>query len=73
MVCLHNVITAYVEDVKDGRRFLDLARSITPNKPILLFKAGSSDASAQAVMSHTASMAGDDCVFDAVCRQAGIL
>ncbi len=67
------VITAYVEDVKDGRRFLEIARRITPYKPILLFKAGSSDASARAVMSHTASMAGDDHIFDAACRQAGVL
>ncbi|MFH2131267.1 MAG: CoA-binding protein [bacterium] len=67
------VIAAYVEDVKDGRRFLNIARAITPHKPILLFKAGSSDASARAVKSHTASMAGNDRVFDAACRQAGVL
>ena len=67
------VITAYVEDVKDGRRFLEVARSISPKKPILLFKAGSSEASARAVRSHTASMAGNDTVFDAACRQAGVL
>ncbi len=67
------VITAYVEDVKDGRRFLEIARAITPHKPILLFKAGSSEASARAVRSHTASMAGNDTVFDAACKQAGVL
>ncbi len=67
------VITAYVEDIGDGRRFLEIAGKITPRKPILLFKAGSTEASARAAQSHTAAMAGNDEIFDAVCRQSGVL
>ncbi len=67
------VITAYVEDIGDGRRFLEIAGRITPRKPILLFKAGSSEAAARATRSHTAAMAGNDDIFDSVCRQAGVV
>ena len=67
------VITGYVEEVSDGRRFLELAREISPKKPILLFKAGSSPAAARAARSHTAAMAGNDEIFDMACRQAGVI
>jgi acyl-CoA synthetase (NDP forming) len=67
------VITAYVEDVGDGGRFLDVARAVTAKKPLLIYKAGSSEASARAARSHTAAMAGNDAIFDAVCRQAGAI
>ncbi|MBU2548104.1 MAG: CoA-binding protein [Proteobacteria bacterium] len=67
------VITAYLEDVRDGRRFVELARRITPRKPVLVFKAGSTPASARAARSHTAALAGDDAIFDRACRQAGVI
>lgn len=67
------VITAYLEDVGDGGRFLEVAKEVTSKKPLLIYKAGSSDASARAARSHTAAMAGDDAIFDAVCRQAGAI
>ena len=67
------VITAYVEDVGDGRRFLEVARKITDRKPLLLVKAGSTPSAARACLSHTAAIAGNDDVFDAACRQAGII
>jgi acetyltransferase len=67
------VITAYIEDVGDGRRFFEVARQITLKKPLLVFKAGSTPEAARAAKSHTAAMAGNDAVFEAVCRQAGIL
>ncbi len=67
------VIAAYVEDVGDGQRFLEIAGKITPKKPIVLFKAGSTQASARASRSHTAAMAGNNDIFDAACRQAGVI
>jgi len=67
------VITAYIEDVDDGRRFLEVARRITSSKPLLVFKAGSTPAAARAARSHTAAMTGNDSVFDAACQQAGVI
>jgi acyl-CoA synthetase (NDP forming) len=67
------VITGYLEDVMDGRRFLDAARAAAAKKPLLIYKAGASQASARAARSHTAAMAGSDEVFDAACRQAGVI
>lgn len=67
------VITAYVEDVGDGGRFLEVAKAVTAKKPLLIYKAGSSEASARAARSHTAAMAGNDAIFDAICRQAGAI
>jgi acyl-CoA synthetase (NDP forming) len=67
------VITFYVEGFKDGRRFLDGAREVSKEKPILIFKGGQSKLGARATLSHTASIAGENAIVDAMCRQAGII
>jgi acyl-CoA synthetase (NDP forming) len=67
------VIISYVEDIGDGNRFLKVAKSVTEKKPLLIYKAGSSEAAARAARSHTAALAGNDEIFDAVCRQAGAI
>ncbi len=67
------VVIGYVEDVGDGRRFLEVAREVVRKKPLLIYKAGTTQAAARAARSHTAAMVGDDDVFDAACRQAGII
>jgi acyl-CoA synthetase (NDP forming) len=67
------VIGLYVEGFKDGRRFLRVAREVSRRKPILILKGGSSKVGARATLSHTASIAGEDAIFDAVCRQAGMI
>ena len=67
------VIVFYIEGLKDGRRFFDLAREISREKPIIMAKGGRTGHGARATMSHTASIAGTDAVFDAMCRQAGII
>ena len=67
------VIVFYMEGFKDGRRFFDLAREVTKTKPVLVFKAGHTAAGTRATLSHTASLSGSDAVFDAMCRQTGII
>ena len=67
------VIVFYMEGFKDGRRFFELAREVVKSKPILIFKAGRTEAGTRATMSHTASLAGSDEIFDALCRQAGLI
>ena len=67
------VILSYVEGFKDGGRLLKVAREVTREKPVVMLKAGKTAAGARAAMSHTASIAGSDRVFDAACRQSGII
>ena len=67
------VIALYLEGLKDGRRFLRVAREVSRQKPILVLKGGRSAEGARATLSHTASIAGEDSIFDAVCRQAGLI
>jgi acetyl coenzyme A synthetase (ADP forming)-like protein len=64
-------IALYIEGVRDGRRFMDAARKC--RKPIVVLKPGVTERGAKAVESHTKSMAGRDAVFEAACRQSGIV
>ncbi len=67
------VIAIYVEGVQDGRRFVETAREVTKKKPVVLLKAGKNNAGAQAVSSHTGSLAGAYTAYQAVFRQTGII
>jgi len=67
------VISMYLESIRDGRRLIQTARSVTKIKPVLVFKSGRTKEGAKASASHTGSMALDDKIFDSLCRQSGIL
>jgi acetyltransferase len=67
------VILSYIEGFKDGKRFLAVARKVSKKKPIVMLKAGKTQAGAKAAASHTAALSGSDAVFDAVCRQSGVI
>ena len=67
------VIVLYLEGLKDGRRFFTVARQVIKKKPIVVYKGGRSAAGARATLSHTASIAGSENIFDAVCKQVGLL
>jgi acyl-CoA synthetase (NDP forming) len=67
------VIVLYIEGLKDGGRFFEVARRVVRQKPIIVYKAGRSAAAERAAMSHTASIAGSSRVFDSMCRQIGLL
>ena len=66
-------IGMYLEGVVDGRRFVRAADMACKRKPVVVMKAGHSEAGAAAVASHTGSLAGSDAVFDAVCRRTGLV
>lgn len=66
-------VALYMEGVKDGRRFLEVARKATAKKPVLAYKVGRTEAGARAAATHTASMTGSLQLFDAACRQAGVI
>ena len=67
------VIILYAEGIKDGRRFFEVCSETLKKKPIILYKGGSSPAGARATMSHTASIAGSDLVFQSACKQLGLI
>ena len=68
-----NVILAYLESVKDGPKFREVARRVTRKKPIVVLKSGRSSAGAKAASSHTGSLAGSDAAYDAAFQQSGVL
>ena len=65
------VIGIYLENVADGRKLMEAAKK--SRKPVLIYKVGKTKEGAMAAMSHTAGMANNDWIFDAACRQAGII
>lgn len=70
---LTNTILLYIESVKNGRRFLESARRVTRKKPIIVIKGGRSQAGDRAAASHTGALASNIRVFEAACRQAGVV
>ena len=66
------VITLYLESLSSGRAFATTAREVAREKPVLVLKAGRSEAGKQAAASHTGALAGTDAAFDAACRWAGL-
>ncbi|MBP0457985.1 acetate--CoA ligase family protein [Streptomyces montanisoli] len=66
-------IAMHLEDLKDGRAFVEAARQTVPRKPVVVLKAGRTAAGARAAGSHTGALAGDDAVYDDILRQAGVI
>jgi len=67
------VIAMYLEGVDGGRRFVDIARSISLRKPIVAIKAGYTEAGRNAAASHTGALAGTDSAYQAAFHHAGII
>jgi acetyltransferase len=67
------VISAYVEAITDGRRFMEVARQVTRHKPVIVLKVGATQGGARAVMSHTGALAGSERAYQAAFKQTGVL
>ena len=67
------VITLYIEGLREARRFLKVARSTTLSKPVVAMKSGGTKGSMKAARSHTGALAGSDAVYSAAFRQAGVI
>ena len=65
------VIVMFLESIRQGRRFMKIAAAC--DKPIIVYKAGVTEAGRTRAQSHTASLANDDAVVDAALRQAGVI
>ncbi|TFF86090.1 MAG: hypothetical protein EU551_02630 [Promethearchaeota archaeon] len=67
------IIGFYLEGLKNGRKFVELAKEISKIKPIIVWKVGKTKAGMKAATSHTGSLCGDFTVWDNMFEQAGIL
>jgi acetyltransferase len=67
------VITLYLEGVSDGRHFLEQARQVTRQKPVVALKVGRYERGQQAVASHTGALAGLESAYNAAFRRAGVI
>jgi acetyl coenzyme A synthetase (ADP forming)-like protein len=68
-----DIILGYIEDVVDGKRFLETAKRASKVKPIILVKSGGTQAGARAASSHTGALAGSEIAFNAAFRQTGVI
>jgi len=66
-------ILLYIESLSNFRKFMSAARAVSRIKPIIILKAGRSEAGAKAAASHTGAMAGEDAAYDAAFKRAGIV
>jgi acetyltransferase len=67
------VILLYIEDIVDGRKFVNTVSKVTEEKPIIAVKAGVSPEGAKAASSHTGALAGSDEAYNAILKQSGVL
>ncbi|NOX71865.1 MAG: CoA-binding protein [Candidatus Micrarchaeota archaeon] len=67
------IICVYMEGAKDGRKFFNIAKKVAKDKPIIVLKAGQTEAGKVAASSHTGALAGSYKIYSSVFRQTGIL
>jgi acyl-CoA synthetase (NDP forming) len=67
------IISIYIEGVKDGRRFVRILGDAARAKPVILLKGGSGEAGGRAAAGHTGALAGDEATWDSLCKQLGII
>ena len=67
------IVTMYLEGVKEPRRFAKALRQAAARKPVILLKGGRGKAATETVVSHTGSLAGNWLVWDSLCRQMGCI
>lgn len=67
------IIAAYIEGVRDGRRFFEALREAAESKPVVLYKGGRTEAGKRAALGHTASMTSSVAIFEGMCRQTNTI
>ncbi len=67
------VILLYIEGLRDARRFIEVAERTSVKKPIVVLKAGKTEAGAKAAASHSAALAADETIFQGVMKQTGMI
>lgn len=67
------VVCLYMEGIENGRKFIEIANKVVKTKPVLAVKGGVTREAANRALSHTASIAGTNEVFDAALKKAGVI
>lgn len=67
------IITAYIEGVRDGRRFLKAVREVSPSKPVIIWKGGLTQGGGRAAYSHTGSLGVEEAIWKAFLSQSGAI
>jgi acyl-CoA synthetase (NDP forming) len=67
------IIMLYIEEIKRGKKFIELITRISPKKPIIALYVGGTEGGAKAVSSHTGSLGGNDRIFDSLFKQKGVI
>ena len=70
------VVMVYIEELRDGDRFVEVVRKMTAGErhmPVLVIKSGRTSAGAKAAASHTGALAGTEALYDAIFKQAGVI
>ncbi|HCO99744.1 MAG TPA: acyl-CoA synthetase [Candidatus Moranbacteria bacterium] len=67
------VIGMYLEGIKDGRKFIEVAKKVSKIKPIVILKAGKTEKAQIAISSHTGALAGNDEIIDIAFEKAGVI
>ena len=66
-------IIMYIEAIRDGRRFIKIAREVSIHKPIIVYKGGRTSGSARAARSHTGALSGNNKIYHGLFRQTGLI
>jgi len=66
-------IVMYIEAIRDGTRFIEVARAVTKIKPVVVYKGGRTSGSARAASSHTGALSGEKKVYEGLFHQTGII
>lgn len=67
------IICLYIEGIKDGKKFMKIAREVAKKKPVIAIKGGITNAGAKAALSHTASLAGAAGIYKAAFKQSNVI
>ncbi len=67
------IVAMYIEGLKDGKRFRQALEKISSKKPVIIFKGGTTEGGARAVAGHTSSLAGNERIWDSLCKQFNII
>ncbi len=70
---LTKTVVLYIESIKDGRRFFSATRQVSRIKPVVVLKGGRTAAGSRAAASHTGALASNVRIFNAACKQAGVV
>ncbi|MFP4197942.1 MAG: acetate--CoA ligase family protein [Methanomassiliicoccales archaeon] len=67
------VVAMYLEDVRDGKRFLEVAREVVKRKPVIVLKGGRTEAGQAKAVTHTAAIGGSREAYQALFEEAGVI